>query len=210
MQPARRPSWTRRISFRRERIPLRAGYAELVKYGLIGDADFFDWLESNGKKVLAGDQEAQRYAVVKSCQAKADVVAADERESGQRVLLNFGHTFGHALEAETGYSSTLLHGEAVAIGSLMALATSERMGICKKGRAKRLRKHFAATKIAHSLQGIAEKSWKAKRLLEHMRLDKKVADSKLVFILARDIGDAFVTSDIDESDILATLEEYLK
>ncbi len=188
---------------------LKAGYAELVKYGLIGDADFFDWLEINGHRVLSGDAKSQQYAVKKSCQAKADIVSIDEREHGQRALLNFGHTFGHAFEAETGYSNGLLHGEAVAIGSVMALTTSEKMGHCPLGRAERLSNHFSEMDINHSLKNIAQTDWRAETLLDHMRLDKKVANSKLVFILARDIGDAFVTSDIDESDILTVLENSL-
>ena len=189
---------------------LRAGYAELVKYGLIADAPFFDWLEKNGERVLAGDQDAQRHAIVKSCQAKADVVSEDERETGRRALLNFGHTFGHALEAEVGYSGTLLHGEAVAIGSVMALSISERIGICPAGRADRLRAHFAKTNIGYNLHGNAGTDWAAEKLLDHMRLDKKVADAKLVFILARDIGDAFITNEVNDSDILATLNEALE
>jgi 3-dehydroquinate synthase len=189
---------------------LKAGYAELVKYGLIGDADFFEWLEENGASVLAGHAENQQYAILKSCQAKADIVANDEFERGQRALLNFGHTFGHAFEAETGYCDKLLHGEAVAIGSVMALEASERLGLCPKGRADRLRDHFTATDINYKLKNIAQNDWKASVLLDHMRLDKKVTNSTMVFILAHDIGDAFVTSDIKESDILAILNDSLE
>lgn len=185
---------------------LKAGYAELVKYGLINDAEFFDWVEINGLRVLACEDDALQYAVLKSVQAKADIVADDEFEMGKRALLNFGHTFGHAFEAQSGYSGHLLHGEAVAIGSVMALDVSERMGICPAGRADRLRAHFKATDIIHNLKDTAQNDWRARVLLDHMRLDKKVTQSKLVFILAHDIGDAFVTSDVDESDILAVLE----
>ncbi len=188
---------------------LKSGYGELVKYGLIGDAAFFEWLENNGHRVLAGDQDAVQHAVVKSCQAKAHLVAVDEQENGLRALLNFGHTFAHAFEAETGYSSKLLHGEAVAMGSIMALATSERTGSCPPGRAERLRKHFSATGINHKLSEVAQSDWHPDTLLDHMRLDKKVSDAKLVFILAHDIGDAFITNDIPESVILDILEAGL-
>ena len=109
---------------------LLAGYAEVVKYGLIRDSNFFVWLEQNGKAVIAGDREARKHAVKTSCAAKAAIVAEDEFETGVRALLNFGHTFGHALEAETGFGASLLHGEAVAIGMIMALDLSVRMGLC--------------------------------------------------------------------------------
>ena len=107
-----------------------AGYAEVVKYGLINDPGFFGWLEGHGATMRDGDRKSRTRAVVKSCQAKAEIVAADERETGQRALLNLGHTFGHALEAETGYSDMLLHGEGVAIGMVMAFDLSVRMGLC--------------------------------------------------------------------------------
>ncbi len=188
---------------------LRAGYAEVVKYGLIGDVGFFEWLENNGDRVLSGDAQAQRHAIGVSCRAKAAVVAADEREHGPRALLNFGHTFGHALEAETGYSSRLLHGEGVAIGSVMALQLSERMGLCLAGAAGRLRAHLKAMGVPHDLTDIADASWTAKRLLDHMGLDKKVTDGKLTFILARAIGDGFVTNNVDEADVLSVLKAAL-
>lgn len=189
---------------------LRAGYAEVVKYGLIGDADFFQWLESNGSRILEGDAQAQRHAIGVSCRAKASVVAEDEREKGCRALLNFGHTFGHALEAETGYSSRLLHGEAVAIGSVMAMQLSECLGFCHHGGADRLRTHFAANDIPHALSGLADATWSAQRLLEHMGLDKKVTDGKLTFILARAIGNAFVTNEVNETNVLAVLQDALE
>lgn len=188
---------------------LRAGYAEVVKYGLIGDKGFFQWLESNGDRVLSGDSQAQRHAIGVSCRAKAAVVAEDEREHGMRALLNFGHTFGHALEAETGYSSRLLHGEGVAIGSVLALRLSERMGLCPEGAAKRLCVHLETMGLPHDLSSIADPTWTAERLLDHMGLDKKVTDGKLTFILARAIGDGMVTSDVDEGDVLAVLRAAL-
>ncbi len=188
---------------------LRAGYAEVVKYGLIGDAGFFEWLESNGARVLSGDAQAQRHAIALSCRAKAAVVAEDEREHGARALLNFGHTFGHALEVETGYSSRLLHGEGVAIGSVMALQLSERLKLCPIGSAERLHTHFSELEIPCDLSGVADASWTAERLLDHMGLDKKITDGKLTFILARAIGDGFVTSDVDEGDVLTVLRDAL-
>ncbi len=188
---------------------LRAGYAEIVKYGLINDPAFFGWLEENGPRVLAGEPDALRHAVMSSCQAKANIVSSDEREKGCRALLNFGHTFGHSFEAECGYSSTLLHGEAVAIGSVMALAMSERLGHCAPGCAARLREHFKATGLPHDLSGVAQPSWSAEKLLDHMRLDKKVENSRMTFILARAIGDAFITNDIADEDVLAVLRETL-
>lgn len=189
---------------------LKAGYAEVVKYGLIGDCDFFAWLEDNGSRILAGDAQAQRHAIAVSCRAKAAVVAEDEREHGRRALLNLGHTFGHALEAETGYSSRLLHGEGVAIGSVMAFQLSERMNLCVPGSAERLQSHYRALGIPHNLSGISDASWTAERLFDHMGLDKKVTDGKLTFILAHAIGDAFVTSDINKSDVLAILQDALE
>lgn len=188
---------------------LRAGYAEVVKYGLIGNAGFFEWLEHNGAGALSGDPQVQRHVIGVSCRAKAAVVAEDEHEHGARALLNFGHTFGHALEAETGYCAKLLHGEAVAIGSVMALRLSERMGLCPEGGAERLRAHLSALGVPNDLSGIAEAGWTADRLLDHMGLDKKVTDGKLTFILARAIGDGFVTSDVDKNDVLAVLNAAL-
>ncbi len=121
---------------------LLAGYAEVVKYGLIRDRAFFDWLEQNGAALVKGDAELRRQAVLKSCRDKAEIVAADEREAGERALLNFGHTFGHALEAEAGFGQALLHGEAVALGMLMAFDLSARLGLCPKESARRVRQHF--------------------------------------------------------------------
>ncbi len=199
---------TRTLSTLPER-ELRAGYAEVAKYGLIGDAGFFEWLEQNGERVLSGDEQAQRHVIAVSCRAKAQVVAEDEREHGKRALLNFGHTFGHSLEAETGYSDKLLHGEGVAIGSVMALRLSERMTICPAGSAERLIRHFGQLGIPAGLSGIANDNWSANRLLDHMGLDKKVTDGKLTFILAHAIGDAFVTSDVDPADVTAVLQDAL-
>lgn len=189
------------------RRELLAGYAEVVKYGLIRDADFFAWLESNGAKLCAGDRAALGHAIAESCRHKAAVVAADERESGGRALLNFGHTFGHALEAETGFEAALLHGEAVAAGMALAFDFSVNLGYCLPDRALRVRRHFEAVGIPATLRGLAGRRFEPGVLLAHMRHDKKVQDGKLTFILARDIGSAFVARDVAGSaveDFLAT------
>jgi 3-dehydroquinate synthase len=179
-----------------------AGYAEVVKYGLLGDRDFFEWLEVNGAAVVAGDRVARIEAVARSCDAKARTVAADERESGVRALLNLGHTFGHALEAEGGYDGTILHGEAVAIGMMQAFELSARLGLCPGQDVARVRQHFSAvglpvTPSDRGLDGAAPE-----RLLAHMGQDKKVRDGQLTFIMVRGIGDAFVTRDVAASDVL--------
>lgn len=179
------------------RRELHAGYAEVVKYGLIRDAGFYDWLQTNGGRVLAGDTAARIQAITTSCQAKADVVAADERESGERALLNLGHTFGHALEAETGYGERLLHGEGVAIGMVLALDLSARMGLCGDNAPASLRAHFASLGMPASLADIPGPPLDPGHLVAHMMQDKKVSDGKITFVLARGIGDAFLTNEVD-------------
>ena len=187
-----------------------AGYAEVVKYGLIRDPGFFDWLESNGAGVLAGDPEARRIAVVESCKAKARIVVADERETGDRALLNFGHTFGHALEAEAGYGGGVLHGEAVSIGMILALDLSRRMGLCPGQDVDRARRHFASVGLPMDIASIdGSKNWSAAALINHMRHDKKVLAGRMRFILANAIGDAFVTADVDEGEVSRILERSL-
>lgn len=187
----------------------RAGYAEVVKYGLIGDADFFAWLEKNGKAVIDGEADACTHAVLTSCQAKAAIVAADEREKGERALLNLGHTFGHALEAQSGYGSTLLHGEAVAIGMVMAFDLSVRMGLCAHEDRDRVIEHFKAMGLPVGLDGITDPTWSAAKLVELMGQDKKVRAGSLTFILVRGIGKAFVTREADSDDLNAVLEGFL-
>ncbi|WP_417518549.1 3-dehydroquinate synthase [Minwuia sp.] len=182
-----------------ETLPKRevlAGYAEVVKYGLLGDPGFFEWLEVNGKSVIEGDRHARIEAVARSCEAKARIVAADERESGERALLNLGHTFGHALEAEAGFDGTLLHGEGVAIGMMQAFELSVRLGLCPGQDAERVRRHFESVGLPvrpadRGLDGVP-----ADRLMDHMAQDKKVRDGRLTFIMVRRIGEAFVTRDI--------------
>ncbi len=183
---------------------LLAGYAEVVKYGLIGDAPFFAWLEANGAALLAGDRAARRRAVAACCAAKARIVAADEHEAGDRALLNLGHTFGHALEVETGYGERLLHGEAVAIGMTLAFELSARLGLCPADDVERVRRHLAAVGLPTELAGVAGED-PADRLIEAMTHDKKVRGGRATFVLARGVGEAFLTSDVDPSAVRALL-----
>ncbi len=185
---------------------MRAGYAELVKYGVLGDAAFFDWLATNGERVLAGDVEALRYAVATACRAKAAIVVEDEREAGRRALLNLGHTFGHALEAETGFGGALMHGEAVAIGMVLAFELSARLGLAPAGDVQKLRRHLARVGLPIDLTFLAGRGVSANRLLEHMRTDKKVRDGRLSFILARGIGRAFMCRNVEDDDVRAVLD----
>ncbi len=187
-----------------------AGYAEMVKYGLIADAEFFAWLESHGAG-LADNEDSLRRAVIKSCAAKADFVAGDEREMGRRALLNFGHTFGHALEAEVGYTDALLHGEAVAIGMALAFELSVRLGLCPAEDAERVRRHFARIGLPTGLGGkrLAGRAWQAETLIGHMRQDKKVRDGQVTFVLTRGIGEAFVADDIDLAEVRDLLTDAI-
>ncbi len=191
------------------RRQLLSGYAEVVKYGLINDTAFFDWLESNGSALLDGDKAAQRHAVLTSCTAKAAIVAEDEHEHGRRALLNLGHTFGHALEAETGYGDRLLHGEAVAIGMVMAFEFSARLGLCPEAHSQRLIDHLQKVGLPTDLTGLKTPSWTAERLIGYMGLDKKTEDGALVFILARGIGEAFVSRDVKTGDLTRFLMDNL-
>jgi 3-dehydroquinate synthase len=187
---------------------MRAGYAEVAKYGLIGDADFFAWLEENWRGVFVGDS-AREYAVMTSCRMKADVVARDEHESGERALLNLGHTFGHALEAAAGFSDRLLHGEAVAIGMTLAFAFSASRGLLPAEDAARMRSHLAAaglpTRIADIPGGVPD----ADALMDLIAQDKKVRRGKLTFILARGIGKSFIAPDVDPGEVRGFLAAQL-
>lgn len=176
---------------------LKAGYAEILKYGLLGDQQFFDWLEKNGAALLAGDSALRSEAVMRSCKAKASVVAADEREQGQRALLNLGHTFGHAFEAHTGFSDVLLHGEAVALGMLMAMEISCEMGHSSPQDLSRLRAHYAEVGLASNLRDYAQ-DWDVASLMDHFTRDKKVVDGKCNFVLLKGVGHAFVTQDVEQ------------
>jgi 3-dehydroquinate synthase len=185
---------------------MRAGYAEIAKVGLIGDADFFAWLETNARAVLAREPAALTQAIATACRAKAALVAEDEREAGRRALLNLGHTFGHALEAESGYGGDLLHGEAVGIGMAMAFRLSARLGHCPPEDAARVARHLAAVGLPTALPA-ARGRWDPARLLDHMRQDKKVRDGRLTFVLARRIGEAFLADDVPIEAVEAILGE---
>ncbi len=191
------------------RRQLLAGYAEVAKYGLLGDAAFFSWLERHGEAVIAGDPAARRQAVVTSCRHKARIVAADEHENGDRALLNLGHTFGHALEAETGFSDRLLHGEAVAIGMCLAFELSARLGLCPREDAERARRHLAAIGLPTSPRDIPGQglAMTGEALWHHMQQDKKVADGRITFVLARGLGQAFLTREVDPGAVRALLDE---
>ncbi len=192
------------------RRELLAGYAEVAKYGLIDDPGFFAWCEVNGAGVLAGDATKRTYAIEQSCLSKARIVAADERETTDlRALLNLGHTFGHALEAETGFGPDLLHGEAVGAGMAMAFDLSAKLGLCPAADAERVRRHLDAIGLPVRLRSIGgdnRRRWDAQHLIDHMRGDKKAEGGKLTFVLTRGIGQAFVSRDVDEAalhDLLA-------
>lgn len=186
-----------------------AGYGEVVKYGLLGDAAFFDWLEAQGPALAAGDMDARVRAVTRSCEMKADIVRRDETEQGDRALLNLGHTFCHALEAATGYSDRLLHGEGVAIGCALAFELSARLGLCSQETPSRVRAHLRAMGTKVDIADIPGDLPDAAGLLALMGQDKKVQDGKLRFIMARGIGEAFITSDVPPDMVLAVLRDAL-
>ncbi len=186
-----------------------AGYGEVVKYGLLGDAEFFEWLERNGPALAQGDMAARVQAVTRSVQMKADIVARDETEQGDRALLNLGHTFCHALEAATGYSDRLLHGEGVAIGCALAFELSARLGLCSQEDPSRVRAHLRTMGMKTDLADIPGDLPGAGALVDLMAQDKKVVDGQLRFILARGIGQAFVTSDVPSDAVLSVLEDAL-
>jgi 3-dehydroquinate synthase len=188
------------------RRELLAGYAEIVKYGLIDEPGFFSWLEANGMDVIEGDEVARRHAIGVSCRAKARIVAADERESGARALLNLGHTFGHALEAECGFSDELLHGEGIAIGMVMAFDLSATLGLCPTEDAAKVQRHLASVGLPTSPVSVTGRFWSAARLVEHMGRDKKVNDGRIGFVLARGIGKAFHPAHVDLERVAAVLE----
>jgi 3-dehydroquinate synthase len=186
---------------------MRAGYAEVVKYGLLGDADFFAWCEGSGAALLAGDRAAQVHAIAHSCRMKAAIVAEDEREtSGRRALLNLGHTFGHAFEAETGFSDRLLHGEAVSMGMVMAFAFSAARGLCSAEDAARVQAHLAASGLPVSPAGFG---FNVEALVHHMQQDKKAAGGTTPFVLTRAIGDAYLDKTVALADVATFLAPRL-
>ncbi len=186
-----------------------AGYAEVLKYGLLGDAEFFDWLEVNGADVIAREPEALTHAIATSIRAKARIVAEDERElSGRRALLNLGHTFGHALEAETGFSQELLHGEGVALGMVLAARYSARRGHFTMQDADRAKRALVNAGLRSEISELGLSCGGAK-LVDHMRHDKKMAGGTLPFLLLNAIGDAFVARDVNLTDVAVFLDEQL-
>lgn len=189
---------------------LAAGYAEVVKYGLLGDAVFFDWLQSNIDAIMSGDASALGHAVRTSCKAKAKFVAEDETETGVRALLNLGHTFGHAYEAATGYSDKLLHGEAVAIGMVQAFRFSELLGHCQPGAADTVAAHLAKASLPVHVSQINATLPPPERLLDLMRQDKKAAAGKLTFILTTGIGKAFIAKNVADADVLRFLHKDIE
>jgi 3-dehydroquinate synthase len=180
---------------------MRAGYAEVIKYGLLGDRAFFEWLEANGAAVLAREPGALAHAVARSVEMKAEIVAEDEREQGRRALLNLGHTFGHALEAETGYGEALLHGEAVGAGMALAFRFSAAQGLCAGQDSERAVRALAAAGLPTTLSAVRPQAFGADRLVGHTAQDKKAEGGKLTFILARALGETFVARDVDRAAV---------
>jgi 3-dehydroquinate synthase len=186
----------------------RAGYAEVAKYGLIADAAFFAWLEANWREVFAGGA-AREHAVAVSCRMKAAIVGRDEREAGERALLNLGHTFGHALEAAAGFSDRLLHGEAIALGMTLAFAFSVKQGLMPASEAARVERHLETVGLPTRLRSIPGSAPDADRLMQLIAQDKKVKHGNLTFILARGIGASFIAANIDAAEVRAFLAEKL-
>lgn len=186
-----------------------AGYGEVVKYGLLGDAAFFDWLEVRGPD-LPADTTARQKAVRRSVEMKAGIVSRDETEDGERALLNLGHTFCHALEKATGYSGRLLHGEGVAIGCALAFELSMRLGLCAQEVPGRVRAHLRRMGMKTDMADIAGELPGPEVLLDLMGQDKKVVDGKLRFILARGIGEAFVADDVSREAVLTLLKDQFR
>ncbi|MGL5168447.1 MAG: 3-dehydroquinate synthase [Afipia sp.] len=190
----------------------RAGYAEVAKYGVLGDSEFFDWLEANHAEIFSGSA-AREHAIAMSCRAKAEIVARDERETGDRALLNLGHTFGHALEAATGFSDRLFHGEGVAVGMVLAAEFSAHLNMIPASDAARVQRHLATVGLSTRLQDIAgfqqEGLADADTLMALMAQDKKVKRGRLTFILLEKIGKAVIANDVDPSTVRSFLQEKL-
>ena len=186
----------------------RAGYAEVAKYGLINDAGFFAWLEANWQEMFSGGA-AREHAIATSCRSKAAIVARDEREIGERALLNLGHTFGHAFEAAAGFSDRLLHGEAIALGMALAFEFSARRGLLPSSDAERVKRHLAAVGLPTQVADVVGGAPGVDRLMELIAQDKKVKRGALTFILTRGIGGAFIAPDVDAAEVRAFLVEKL-
>jgi len=187
----------------------RAGYAEVAKYGLLGDAGFFAWLEANADDVFAGAGAAREHAIATSCRMKAEIVARDERETGDRALLNLGHTFGHAFEAAAGFSGRLLHGEAVALGMALAFDFSARLGLLPQAEAERVKRHLGKAGLPTHIRDVPGGVPGVDALMDLMAQDKKVKRGRLTFILARAVGTAFVAPDVDAAQVRAFLADKL-
>jgi 3-dehydroquinate synthase len=186
----------------------RAGYAEVAKYGLLGDAAFFSWLEANWREVFSGGP-AREHAIAVSCRTKAQIVARDERETGDRALLNLGHTFGHALEAAAGFSDRLLHGEAVAIGMALAFEFSARKGLSSQGDTERVTRHLAEAGLPTRISDFSNEKLDADLLMNLIAQDKKVTRGALTFILVRGIGKSFVARDVDAAEVRGFISDKL-
>jgi 3-dehydroquinate synthase len=186
------------------RRELLAGYAEVAKYGALGDVEFFAWLEANASAALQGG-DAIEHAVAHSCKMKAAIVARDERETGERALLNLGHTFGHGLEAATGYSQRLLHGEGVAIGMALAFRLSEKLGLSPAADTERLARHLKQVGLPSAIGEIEGPRPDVETLIGHMMHDKKAKAGKLTFVLVRGIGQAFTADDVPMDAVKAVL-----
>jgi 3-dehydroquinate synthase len=188
---------------------LRAGYAEVAKYGVLGDRDFFAWLEGNAAALIGGDVAARVHAVRESVRAKVRIVAEDPRETGARAHLNLGHTFAHAFEAAAGYGGGLLHGEAVAVGMVLALDLSVRLGLCPPADVARVRRHLTNVGLPTVVAALATPDWTADSLIAHMAQDKKVQAGKPAFVLVRGIGEALVSREVGLDTVHALLAEGL-
>jgi 3-dehydroquinate synthetase len=188
----------------------RAGYAEVAKYGLLGDAGFFAWLEANADDVFAGKGGVREHAIATSCRMKAEIVARDERETGDRALLNLGHTFGHAFEAAAGFSDRLLHGEAVALGMSLAFDFSAQLGLLPQSDAERVKRHLGGVGLPTHISDVTGGVPGVDGLMDLMAQDKKVKRGRLTFILVRGIGKAFVAPDVDAAQVRAFLANKLE
>jgi 3-dehydroquinate synthase len=187
----------------------RAGYAEVAKYGLLGDAGFFAWLEDNADDLFAGRSGAREHAIATSCRMKADIVARDERETGDRALLNLGHTFGHAFEAAAGFSDRLLHGEAIALGMSLAFDFSAARGLLAPADAERVKHHLGKVGLPTRIAQLHNSVPSVDQLMDLMAQDKKVKRGRLTFILVRGIGQAFVAPDVDAGEVRAFMAAKL-
>ncbi len=187
---------------------IRAGYAEVIKYGFVSDRQFSEWLSKNGSKILEmGEEKERQFAVKKSCETKAAIVAADEHENGKRALLNFGHTFGHAFEGAFGYTDKLLHGEAVGLGMSLAFDYSVRVGMCSESEATSAKAQISKSGLPTTIADLNSAPPSAPELMHLMMQDKKREAGKLTLILAKSIGDAHIVKDVDIADILEFLKE---